>query len=240
MDNISEDIQCPGSDTRPPMLDRTDFASWQTTDIRCIGVKRNGHEAHFGANENKIGCWNDSLNTVDPLALMSNVAPQQYNSHSSTNPSSNRYMVFGRAQILSLGNANPGHASKLSATTATENGVALDEEHWRTVMLLFDVGEAPGHPPQTMFMANLSSADPVYDKSGPSYDSDILSKEPFELYEDGGPGTVSHKKTEKPIKSNNKDTGMEQCVRRRPIQRTDNAKIARKRSKLDKHGHGNG
>ncbi|GJX06616.1 retrovirus-related pol polyprotein from transposon TNT 1-94 [Tanacetum coccineum] len=28
----------------------------------------------------------------------------------------------------------------------------------------------------TMFMANLSSADPVYDEAGPSYDSDILSK----------------------------------------------------------------
>ncbi|GJU39948.1 hypothetical protein Tco_1192905 [Tanacetum coccineum] len=29
MANFSEDIQCVGSDTRPPMLDRTDFASWQ-------------------------------------------------------------------------------------------------------------------------------------------------------------------------------------------------------------------
>ncbi|GJY28484.1 hypothetical protein Tco_0404251 [Tanacetum coccineum] len=29
MVNLSEDIQCAGSDTRPTMLDRTDFASWQ-------------------------------------------------------------------------------------------------------------------------------------------------------------------------------------------------------------------
>ncbi|GKF00165.1 hypothetical protein Tco_0023515, partial [Tanacetum coccineum] len=29
---------------------------------------------------------------------------------------------------------------------------------------------------QTMFMANLSSADPVYDEASPSYDSDILSE----------------------------------------------------------------
>ncbi|GJS66802.1 hypothetical protein Tco_0681366 [Tanacetum coccineum] len=29
MANLSEDIQCAGSDSRPPMLDRTDFASWQ-------------------------------------------------------------------------------------------------------------------------------------------------------------------------------------------------------------------
>ncbi|GJS42776.1 integrase, catalytic region, zinc finger, CCHC-type containing protein [Tanacetum coccineum] len=38
----------------------------------------------------------------------------------------------------------------------------------------FDVDEAP--TAQTMFMANLSSADPIYDEAGPSYDSDILSE----------------------------------------------------------------
>nr|GFB63474.1 hypothetical protein [Tanacetum cinerariifolium] len=37
-----------------------------------------------------------------------------------------------------------------------------------------DVDEAP--TAQTMFMANLSSADPVHDEAGPSYDSDILSE----------------------------------------------------------------
>ncbi|GKF84161.1 hypothetical protein Tco_0249059, partial [Tanacetum coccineum] len=35
-----------------------------------------------------------------------------------------------------------------------------------------DVDEVP--TAQTMFMANLSSADPVYDEASPSYDSDIL------------------------------------------------------------------
>ncbi|GJU89199.1 hypothetical protein Tco_1301622 [Tanacetum coccineum] len=63
---------------------------------------------------------------------------------------------------------------------AQKNGVALDEEQ-----LLFivaddcdafdsDVDEAP--TAQTMFMANLSSADHVYDEASPSYDSDILSE----------------------------------------------------------------
>nr|GFB94200.1 retrovirus-related Pol polyprotein from transposon TNT 1-94 [Tanacetum cinerariifolium] len=37
-----------------------------------------------------------------------------------------------------------------------------------------DVDEAP--TAQTMFMANLSSTDPITDKAGPSYDSDILSE----------------------------------------------------------------
>ncbi|GKB05128.1 hypothetical protein Tco_0833323 [Tanacetum coccineum] len=42
MANLSEDIQCTSSDTRPPMLDRTDFASWQQLiRLYCKG-KENG------------------------------------------------------------------------------------------------------------------------------------------------------------------------------------------------------
>ncbi|GJR47783.1 hypothetical protein Tco_1315886 [Tanacetum coccineum] len=40
MANLSEDIQCAGSDTQPPMLDRTDFASWQ----QCIRLYCRGKE----------------------------------------------------------------------------------------------------------------------------------------------------------------------------------------------------
>nr|GEV81151.1 retrovirus-related Pol polyprotein from transposon TNT 1-94 [Tanacetum cinerariifolium] len=40
--SLAEDIQCPGFDTRPPMLDRTDFASWQQRiRLYCQG-KENG------------------------------------------------------------------------------------------------------------------------------------------------------------------------------------------------------
>nr|GEW79127.1 integrase, catalytic region, zinc finger, CCHC-type, peptidase aspartic, catalytic [Tanacetum cinerariifolium] len=42
MANLSKDIQCVGSNTRPPTLDRTDFASWQQR-IRLYGrEKENG------------------------------------------------------------------------------------------------------------------------------------------------------------------------------------------------------
>ncbi|GJY57413.1 hypothetical protein Tco_0456528 [Tanacetum coccineum] len=42
MVNLSEDIQCADSDTRPPMLDKTDFASWQQCiRLYCRG-KKNG------------------------------------------------------------------------------------------------------------------------------------------------------------------------------------------------------
>ncbi|GKE16203.1 hypothetical protein Tco_1423780 [Tanacetum coccineum] len=78
---------------------------------------------------------------------------------------------------------------KMLLMQAQENGVVLDEEQ-----LLFltadecdafdsDVDEAP--TAQTMFMANLSSADPVYDEASPSYDSDILSEvHEYDNYQD--------------------------------------------------------
>ncbi|GJY15925.1 hypothetical protein Tco_0386347 [Tanacetum coccineum] len=40
MANLSEDIQCASSDTRPPMLDKIDFASWQ----QCIRLYCQGKE----------------------------------------------------------------------------------------------------------------------------------------------------------------------------------------------------
>ncbi|GJW08854.1 hypothetical protein Tco_1571277 [Tanacetum coccineum] len=40
MANLLEDIQCAGSDTRPPMLDRTNFALWkQCIRLYCWGKK---------------------------------------------------------------------------------------------------------------------------------------------------------------------------------------------------------
>nr|GEU53934.1 hypothetical protein [Tanacetum cinerariifolium] len=78
------------------------------------------------------------------------------------------------------------YKDKMLLMQAQENEVALDAEQ-----LLFLAGgqdkafndDAP--TTQTMIMANLSSADPVTDKVGPSYDSDILSKVPdHELYQD--------------------------------------------------------
>ncbi|GJY70562.1 retrovirus-related pol polyprotein from transposon TNT 1-94 [Tanacetum coccineum] len=411
MANLSEDIQCASSDTRPPMLDRTDFASWQqrirlycqegnegalhlgperprvysdlslkdkeryNVDIRATNILLQGlpkdiyslinhytdakdiwdnvkmllegskltkedresqlmqlnskfvnnmlpewgrfvtavklnrglrdsnydqlyaylkqHEAH--ANENKMLLDRFTQHTVDPLALISNVAPQQYNSQSSINPSStyvpphfvdnsqldlglsptdnlienltntlalltqsyktylpqtnnqlrtssnlrNQATVQDGRVVNRVRNANPGQArqvkcynyngighiarnctqpkrplnfeyfkDKMLLMSAQENGVALDEEqllflaggqdnavdedvdeqHVQDLTLNVDnvfqvddcdafdsdVDEAP--TVQTMFMANLSSTDPVYDEAGPSYDLYILSE----------------------------------------------------------------
>ncbi|GJV98334.1 hypothetical protein Tco_1553586 [Tanacetum coccineum] len=104
------------------------------------------HEAH--ANENKM-IWDRShQHTVDTTLLDVNVTA-----------------VYGGAQNR-VGNANPGQARQgKMRQTATLND--CDAFH-------SDVDEAP--MAQTMFMANLSSTDPVYDEADPSYDSDILSE----------------------------------------------------------------
>nr|GEZ56964.1 hypothetical protein [Tanacetum cinerariifolium] len=60
-------------------------------------------------------------------------------------------------------NVNPGQARPVKCYKADDYD-AFDS----------DVDEAS--TTQTMFMANLSSADPVTDEAGPSYDSDILSE----------------------------------------------------------------
>ncbi|GKA33907.1 hypothetical protein Tco_0720336, partial [Tanacetum coccineum] len=71
---------------------------------------------------------------------------------------------YGGAQNR-VGNANPEYfKDKMLLMQAQENVVALDEEQ-----LLFIAPTA-----QTIFMANLSSANLVYDEASLSYDSDIL------------------------------------------------------------------
>ncbi|GJT65319.1 hypothetical protein Tco_1016799 [Tanacetum coccineum] len=85
--------------------------------------------------------------TIDPLALMSNVSPQQVD----------RTEDKQSVQDLAL---NVDNVFQVDDCDAYDS----------------DVDEAP--TAQTMFMANLSSADPVRDEAGPSYDLDILSETP--------------------------------------------------------------
>nr|GEZ20679.1 integrase, catalytic region, zinc finger, CCHC-type, peptidase aspartic, catalytic [Tanacetum cinerariifolium] len=69
---------------------------------------------------------------------------------------------YGGAQNR-VGNVNPGQARQIKCYNCNADKCDVFD---------YDVDEAP--TTQTMFMANLSSADPVYDEVGPSYDSDIL------------------------------------------------------------------
>ncbi|GKD40989.1 retrovirus-related pol polyprotein from transposon TNT 1-94 [Tanacetum coccineum] len=226
------------------------------------------HEAY--ANENKMMLERFTQPNVDPLALMSNVSHQQYNSQSSTNPSStyvppyfanNSQLDLGLSPTDSLienltntlalltqsyktylpqtnnqlrtssnprnhaignntwgvgaagyggaqnrvGNANPGQARQVKcyncngigyiARNCTQPKRPQNSEYFKDKMLLMQAQENRGHwmkntddcdafdsdvdeapTAQTMFMANLSSVDPVNDEAGPSYDSDVLSE----------------------------------------------------------------
>nr|GEU57926.1 retrovirus-related Pol polyprotein from transposon TNT 1-94 [Tanacetum cinerariifolium] len=263
MANLSEDIQCAGSDTRPPMLDMTDFASWQQCiRLYCKG-KENGvnilksidkgpfhmgtfretltegdegalhlgperprvysnlspeekerfvmavklnrglrdskydqlyaylkqHEAH--ANQNKMMLDRFTQHTVDPLALMSNVLHQQGTSAAGYEGAQNRVRNTnpGQARQIKCYNCNGiGHITR----NYTQPKRPYNLEYFKDKMLLMqaqengadeydafnsDVDEAPTE--LTVFMANLSSVDPVYDKAGPSYDLDIL----FEVHD---------------------------------------------------------
>ncbi|GJR48725.1 hypothetical protein Tco_1316828 [Tanacetum coccineum] len=92
-----------------------------------------------------------------------------------------------------VGNANPGQARQIKCYNCNGRQVNavdkdVDEPPVQDLALNVDnvfqaddcddfdsdVDEAP--TAQTMFMANLSSTDPVYDEAGPSYDSDVVSE----------------------------------------------------------------
>ncbi|GKE26606.1 integrase, catalytic region, zinc finger, CCHC-type containing protein, partial [Tanacetum coccineum] len=63
MPNMSEDIQCAGSDTLPPMLDRTDFESWQQRiRLYCLG-KDNGENIMKSIDEGpfKMGTFRETI-----------------------------------------------------------------------------------------------------------------------------------------------------------------------------------
>ncbi|GKC41944.1 hypothetical protein Tco_1059666 [Tanacetum coccineum] len=63
MANLSKDIQCAGSDTRPPMLDRSDFESWQQRiRLYCLG-KDNGENILKSIDEGpfKMGKFRETL-----------------------------------------------------------------------------------------------------------------------------------------------------------------------------------
>ncbi|GJU17419.1 hypothetical protein Tco_1145385 [Tanacetum coccineum] len=246
MANLSEDIHCAGSDTRPPMLDKTDFASWQQRirlycrgkenevnilksidegpfqmgtfretlaegnegalhlgperprvysdlspedkDRFVIAVKLNRglrdsnydqlyaylkqHEAH--ANENKIMLDRFTQHTVDPLALMSNVSQQQGAQNRVGNAN------LGQARQIKCYNCNGGQDNAVDEDVDEQPVQDLELNVDNAFQVDYydafdsDVDEAP--TTHTMFMANLSSADPIYDEAGPSYDSDILSE----------------------------------------------------------------
>nr|GFB15350.1 integrase, catalytic region, zinc finger, CCHC-type, peptidase aspartic, catalytic [Tanacetum cinerariifolium] len=127
------------------------------------------------ANENKVMLDRFSQHTVDLLTLMNQATVQdgrvvvqnvqgRQNRGQGTNPQGRGVAGYGGVQNR-VRNANP--ALNVDNVFQADDCDVFDS----------DVDEAL--TAQTMFMANLSSPDPVNDEVGPSYDSDIL----FEVHD---------------------------------------------------------
>nr|GEX64538.1 integrase, catalytic region, zinc finger, CCHC-type, peptidase aspartic, catalytic [Tanacetum cinerariifolium] len=142
------------------------------------------HKAH--ANENKMMLERFTQYTVDPLALMSNVSHHHGQGNNARGTSTTGHITRNCTQPKRPQNSEY-FKDKMLLMQAQENRVVLDEDQ-----LLFIAGGQDKAVDEdidklliqdlaldTMFMVNLSSVDPVYDKVGLSYDSDILS----ELYD---------------------------------------------------------
>ncbi|GJY22176.1 hypothetical protein Tco_0394742 [Tanacetum coccineum] len=120
----------------------------KTSNYDQLYVNLKQHKAH--ANKNKMMLERINQHAIDPLALISNVSPQQTSSNAK-----NQAIVQNDKDVVQNVQGRQNKADQCDAFDS-------------------DVDEAP--TTQTMFMANLSSADPIYDEAGPSYDSDILTE----------------------------------------------------------------
>ncbi|GJZ69446.1 retrovirus-related pol polyprotein from transposon TNT 1-94 [Tanacetum coccineum] len=154
MANLSEDIQCSGSDTRLPMLDRSDFESWQQRiRLYCLG-KENGENILKSIDEGlfKMGKFRETLAEgalhlgLERDRVFIDLTPEE----------KERYKANIRAANILL-QGRQTHMFDDDVDEELVQDLALNEDN-------------------TMFMANLSSVDPIYDEASPSYDSDILSE----------------------------------------------------------------
>ncbi|GKB38074.1 hypothetical protein Tco_0883016 [Tanacetum coccineum] len=153
------------------------------------------HEAH--ANENKMMLERYTQHGIDPLAFVSNIlllqiVVQNVQGRQNRVQGNNARgaVAAGNGGVQNrVGNANLGQAKPIKCCgqdSTFDNDVdeppiqdlALNVDHVfqadQCNAFDSDVDEAP--TTQTMFMANLSLADPIYDEAGPSYDLDILSE----------------------------------------------------------------
>ncbi|GJS82944.1 hypothetical protein Tco_0749485, partial [Tanacetum coccineum] len=132
------------------------------------------HEAH--ANENKMMLDRFTQHTVDPLPLMSNVSHQVDRIEVRGTMHGVEVQLVMEEHRTKLGMLIQVKQGKLSATTATDLALNVDNVFQADDYDAFDSDVDEAHMAHTMFMANPSSAYPVYDEAGSSYDSEILSE----------------------------------------------------------------
>ncbi|GJW25029.1 hypothetical protein Tco_0038840 [Tanacetum coccineum] len=216
MANLSEDIQCAGSDTRPPMLDRTDFASWQqrirlycrgperarvysdlspedkdryNADIRATNILLQGLPKDIYTLINHYteakDIWDNVKMLLEAVKLNRGLRDSNYDQlyaylkQHEAHANENKMILDRFTQHVNRGQGNNSQGAGAAGYGGAQNRVGNanlgGQDHFDDCDAFdSDVDEAP--TAQTMFMENLSSADPVYDQASSSYDSDILSE----------------------------------------------------------------
>nr|GEW64997.1 hypothetical protein [Tanacetum cinerariifolium] len=161
----------------PPRADSSSPADDQIENLTStLALLTQSYRTFLPQTNNQLRTSSNARNQAtvqDDRVVVQNVQGRP-NKGQGMNPRGGSAAGYGEAQNR-VGNVNQGQARLGQARTAQENGVALDAEQ---LLFLADVDEAP--TAQTMFMTNLSSADPITDEAGPSYDSDT----PFEYVKD--------------------------------------------------------
>nr|GEW73090.1 integrase, catalytic region, zinc finger, CCHC-type, peptidase aspartic, catalytic [Tanacetum cinerariifolium] len=204
MANLSKDIQCAGSDTRPPMVDRIDFASWKQHIRLYYQGKENEVNILKSIDEGpfQIGIVWEPL--ADGTEGAPHLGPERPRVYSDLSLEEKDRFVTAVKLNRGLGDSNYDQLYaylKKHETHANENKMMLDQFSQHTVdplALMSNVSHQQHYSQssstlpstydafnsdvdealmaQTMFMANLSSAGHVNDEAGPLYDLEILSE----------------------------------------------------------------
>ncbi|GJU66014.1 hypothetical protein Tco_1252273 [Tanacetum coccineum] len=204
MSNMSKDIKYVGSDTRPPVLDRTDYESWQQRiHLYCLG-KDNGEDIMKSINQDltqkekewykaDIRATNILLQGIpkdiyalinhytDAKDIWDNVKMLLEGSELTKDDRESRlYNEFEQFCQIKGETIHAYYVTNFEydVDDPPEQDLTLNVHHIfeadQCDAFDSDVDEAP--TAQTMFMVNLSSEDPIYDEAWPSYDSKTSSE----------------------------------------------------------------
>nr|GEU43055.1 copia protein [Tanacetum cinerariifolium] len=230
MANLSEDIKSAGFDTRPPMLDRSDFESWQQrirlyckenimgenilqsidedltpeekdrykADVRATNILLQGLPKDIYTLINYYTNAKDIWNNVKMLLEGSELTKDERESqlydefeHFRQNKGETIHEYYVSVVVQNVqGRQNRGHGYNARGAVAARNGgvqnrggnaipnlaINKDNVFQANQCYAFDYNVDMAPTAQTMFMVNLSSDNLIYDETGPSYDSNILSE----------------------------------------------------------------
>ncbi|GJU90383.1 hypothetical protein Tco_1302806 [Tanacetum coccineum] len=185
MSNVSQQQYYSQSSTTPPsthlqphFADNTQLDSGlSSTDnlienlTNTLALLTQSYKTYLPQTNNQLRTSSNTRNQAivqDGRVVVQNVQGRQNRGHG--NNARGAGAAGYRGAQNRVGNANLGQARQIKCYNCNDNVFQPDNCD------AFDSDVDEASTAQTMFMANLSSAYPVYDEAGPSYDSDILSE----------------------------------------------------------------